>query len=373
LPAIAAREPYSDGLATEDECRAALAVCLARGWLQVIDEPALARIMDDLRVGRFMGPIYGLPPVGGVDFTTAGAAVWQSLLARHASTRQPAVFTDVVHIKTTWYFRTKTAALVQIDEAKEWDGSITIVGPSAIGPWRAQWWRWFPFGYRVDVEERRQWQVCSSGGNGCFMPDFPLHENAPERLQHVLDCHNVSFTEWLLLAAMDRDWCKSASHLPRWVADSASKQFDVTASEDECRAGLEACLRYGWLRIVDQDAVAEVASLLRGQPAIMPVPWDVRVRDEIDFTPGGAALYRMIAAEWLGPGWEDSLRVWRESYRKEHHYCETEEGLRRILQECAARGEVVRASKVVPIGPWCVYWWERFHSGCRLELQIGDP
>jgi hypothetical protein len=54
-------------------------------------------------------------------------------------------------------------------------------------------------------------------------------------------------------------------------------------------------------------------------------------------------------------------------------HCEAEEGLRGIVQECAARGEVVRASKVVPNGPCCVYWWKRFPSGYRPELEIGEP
>jgi hypothetical protein len=81
----------------------------------------------------------------------------------------------------------------------------------------------------------------------------------------------------------------------------------------------------------------------------------------------------MIAAEWLGLDWEDDLSVWNDYYREEHRYCETEEGLQGIVQEHAARGEVVRTSKLVPLGPWCVYWWERFPAGYRLELEIGEP
>jgi hypothetical protein len=34
---------------------------------RIIDEPALTNIMRELRQGGFLGPIYGLPPVGGVD------------------------------------------------------------------------------------------------------------------------------------------------------------------------------------------------------------------------------------------------------------------------------------------------------------------
>jgi hypothetical protein len=83
----------------------------------------------------------------------------------------------------------------------------------------------------------------------------------------------------------------------------------------------------------------------------------------------------MLAAEWLGPAWEDEVHVSvsKETYREEHRYCETEEGLRAVLQEYAAGDLEVRTSKVVPLGPWCVKWWRRFPHGYRLELQLGDP
>jgi hypothetical protein len=148
----------------------------------------------------------------------------------------------------------------------------------------------------------------------------------------------------------------------------------LTISEEEYRSGLEACLRYGWLRVVDQHAVGEVWSLLRNDPALLPVPGEaVSSLGVIDFSPDGAALYRMIAAEWLGPDWEDNLSVWKAYYWEEHRYCETEEGLRGIVQEHSDSGNVVRSSKVVPIGPWCVWWWERFPVGFRMELEVEDP
>ncbi len=75
LPAIAAREWYSKIRVTQEECRPALAACLVKGWLQGIDERAPTRITEELHQGRFIGPIYGLPPIGGVDFTCAGAAI----------------------------------------------------------------------------------------------------------------------------------------------------------------------------------------------------------------------------------------------------------------------------------------------------------
>jgi hypothetical protein len=125
---------------------------------------------------------------------------------------------------------------------------------------------------------------------------------------------------------------------------------------------------------VYEQAVEEVRALLRDDPAILPVPSRVeRWPGEIDFTPCGAALYRMIAAEWLGPDWEDALIVENTYYREEHRYCETLEPLEGIVADDTATENMVRASKIVPIGPWCVYWWERFPAGYRLEMQIGEP
>jgi hypothetical protein len=373
LPSAAACPDYSlVEPVREPECQAALTACLARGWLQVIDEPVLAKIVDELREGQFLGPIYGLPEVGGVDFTHAGAVLWRRL-SRHRFPNRPSPdFAEVVHSKTSRYFRTRTAALRGIEEATQWDGDITVVGPCPIGPWRAQWWRRFSKGYRIEIEERRHWQGRCGEGDGCFMPRPTCQGANPRRLQHILDCHNVTLAEWLLLATMDPACGTYASRLPRWVADSAHRSFGVTTSEDECRAGLDACLRYGWLTLA-QNAGDEVDLLLAADPATMPVAPEVRGWDEVDFTPCGATLYRMIAAEWLGSDWEDNLMVWKETYREEHRYCEATEGLQGIEQGYAASGEIIRASKVVPIGPWCVYWWERFPAGYRLELQIGEP
>jgi hypothetical protein len=403
LPRIAARGDYSLGEpATVEECRAALAACLAKGWLRVLDESALRDITAELRNAQVVGPIYPLPQVGGVDFTRPGAGLWRRLRDRllPGGTRPPFACTDVVHSRSSWYFPGRAAALAWLDDALSrgdvvsasdpspvgWRWSrrcpptrpsdvVSASDPSPVGPWRAQWWRRFPGGYRVDIERRCRFQRGCVVGTGWWLPRSPRWASNAKRLRHILDCHNVTLAEWLLLAAMDDHWVKSPTHLPRWVSESAPKAFGVAASEQECRTGLKACLQYGWLRVVDQRAVDEVEALLRDDPAMPPLSgegegwsgWGM-----IDFTPTGAALYRMIAAEYLGPDWEDDLRAWRESYREDHRYCETEEGLRAVLDDYAAAGERVRSNQVVPIGPWCVSWWEWFPAGYRMELQIGE-
>lgn len=375
LPSAAASPDYSlAGHVSEEECQTALAACLAKGWLQVIDDFTLAKIALELSEAQFVGPIYGLPSVGGVDFTHVGADLWRQLCRRcFPDTKPPFAFTDVVHCKTAHYFRTQTAALAAMAE-QDGDPATTVTGPVPIGPWRVHWWRQFPEGYRIDVEEGMQWQGRAGGGGAHCVMSHRRQGSDPQRLRHVLARHNVMLEEWLLLAAMEVDWCKSAPHLAKWVAGSADEQFGLSVSEEDCRAGLEACLRYGWLQVLDQLAINDLQVLLLDAPALLAVPSKAVCRPgEIDFTPRGATLYRMIAADWLGPDWEDALNVWNDYYREEHRYCEAEDGLRGIAREYAAAGEVIRASELVPLGPWCVYWWERFPAGYRLELKIGEP
>ncbi len=92
---------------------------------------------------------------------------------------------------------------------------------------------------------------------------------------------------------------------------------------------------------------------------------------EVDFTPAGAALYRAVSAAWRGDDWEDALRVSNGTSREEHRYCVAESGFRDIVTGYEAEGQVVRSARVVPIGPWCVSWWEQYPSGFRLELEVG--
>jgi hypothetical protein len=94
------------------------------------------------------------------------------------------------------------------------------------------------------------------------------------------------------------------------------------------------------------------------------------VRGHVDFSPAGAALYRGIAAEWLGPDWEDALDVSNTYFCEEHLYCESNDELRYAVTEHTLNGESIISSRVLPIGPWCVYWWQQFPAGYRLETQF---
>ncbi|HEV3384144.1 MAG TPA: hypothetical protein VG097_04975 [Gemmata sp.] len=403
LPERAMREDYNnDGSrVTEEECRVALINCLAKGWLQIIDETERKRIADRLQKDNVLGPIYGgLPNVGGIDFTDAGAELWDRLCQQLQPKKGMAFpYTDVVHEKSVHYFRTLEVAIAAMEEIRSWDDVIAVNGPLPIGPWRAQWWRQFPEGYRIDVEQRRQWWGRADSGNESCYLDLSKRNIDSKKLQHILNCHNVTLAEWLMMVNMEPDWNMDSDCLSEKASEFGNRVLSVTISEEQCREGLEACLRNGWLRVVDQQTTNEVRLLLKedpvhlavprtaesrpreccyqikslepGQIVLVPVPATHRL-GKIDFTPTGAELYRMISDEWLGSDWENDLSVNREYYWEVHYYCESEERLELVVQEHVVKGDVVRASRMVPIGPWCVNWWQRFPKGYRLELDLGD-
>ena len=156
-----------------------------------------------------------------------------------------------------------------------------------------------------------------------------------QRLRHVLDRHNVTFPEWILLAKMEIGPQRfERTKPPLWLAKMTERRYGEALSADGYHTALDACLRYGWLRVIDQQVVGEVHELLRNDPATLALPKTARYHPdecrlgsdpsrpgklvplpaspeqrygEIDFSPAGAALYRMISAEWLGPDWEVDL------------------------------------------------------------------
>src|SRR5207248_2028286 len=126
------------------------------------------------------------------------AELWLRLCGRCSRDARgtPFAYTDVVHDKTARYFRTRAAAVAELERVRNEGGVVSARGPSPTGPWRAQWWRRFPEGYRIDIEERRQWQGrASGGGEDCYLGRSPEKAD-PQRLRHVLDRHNVTFAEW---------------------------------------------------------------------------------------------------------------------------------------------------------------------------------
>ena len=194
LPKWAAHENYSIGVqCTAEDCQAALISCLRKDWLQVINESTLIKIADELREGKILGPVYGFPATGEVDFTTTGAELWHKINDRCFARRNSFAYHDIVHEKSACYFVSHHAAVAELETINTQDAVVAVSGPHQVGPWRAQWWRRFFEGFRLDIEERRKWQGHSSGfAESCHFTFSQPSEEDAQRLHPILNYYNVT-------------------------------------------------------------------------------------------------------------------------------------------------------------------------------------
>lgn len=361
------------GPVTLDETHNACERCFATGWLQVVDETTLAHLQAEVGRRNLLGPIYGYPTVGSVEFTAAGAEQWFSIcqqLRFATSETSSFAYCDMVHEQVSHWFLSESQAHEHVDAWKQWDDVTCFVGPRLVGPWRAQWWRRFNAGFRIDVERRMHWQGECNGGGLCHLDldslDFNIHQ-----AMRVLRRHGISLQEWLTLASLES--INARDEINRQVSRRLA-QWDVNMLDLDGDLGIEACLRNQWLQRMDGRAIESVQRMLTTDAAMLAYPFRPEAWGyELDFTPQGAEFYRALSAEIHGPDWEQSLSVHWSSYRVEHRYCATKDAAISVQTVCAESGESPIAVRVVPIGAWCVYWWQRFESGYRVELVFGEP
>lgn len=117
----------------KSDCLCALEECLRRGWLQLIDQAALARIVSDLRRTGTYGPLGGLPHLGTVDFTSEGATVWQRTCRRASTTHGGHWICSVVRQHLAHYFPSARLARRWCEE-ELWTRDRVVAGPTPIGP-----------------------------------------------------------------------------------------------------------------------------------------------------------------------------------------------------------------------------------------------
>jgi hypothetical protein len=370
LPNYAQGKHYSfDEPVSEDECAAALPGCFAKGWFRIVGEVSHREIAVTLRRDGVLGPVFGLPPVGQVDFTPQGAALWQRLVDEwwegkdrsgyHCSmTRQG---------KRALFCRNLAGAVRERDRLRHPRTSAAVSQPRPIGPWRVQWWRRYEQGYRLDIDSR----TC---GDTFFRLNRPARCRPidPARLRRVLAGRGATFGEWVILSSLDRRYGLRG---PRWVADrarAAEKMHGIAITEQECRAAQAGCLLKGWAQTVDRKALDAIHALLRADPAFMPLGSRTAGQvGEIDFTVCGAELYQAISAEYFGPCWDAEIYVERTSSWCELIFSETEEGIHKMLHPHAGPGPQILWVRTRSIGPWCSRWWQRFPGGYRVECEKG--
>jgi hypothetical protein len=134
------------------ECRQALKRCLAREWLMRVEKVHLDMIELVLKKSPAIGPIYGLPSIGDIDFTPAGARLFLTISELLIGTAPPERVYEIEHPRHLFYFPTKREAQSVVRRVRQRHENARFGEVREIGPWRVYWWREYPRGYTVELQ-----------------------------------------------------------------------------------------------------------------------------------------------------------------------------------------------------------------------------
>lgn len=121
-----------------------------RGLIVTVDRAVQRQVIAHLHERKTHGPTNGLPPLGTLDFTLPGALLYRKFLnARHDGLPRDYYWTSCVSFV---YRRDATIVYCSTDDPGDalLYTDLTPIGElEPIGPWRVQWWRLIPNGYRL--------------------------------------------------------------------------------------------------------------------------------------------------------------------------------------------------------------------------------
>lgn len=133
------------------ECRLAIESLSRRGLTTIIDRRTQADIIRFVRQLNCHGPTCGIPSIGQLDYTLAGADVWRNVL----NYERPECARDYYwHNCVSFIYRTNATVVMSYDQKWVFTeprkcGFVPVSDPEPIGPWRSQWWREIPHGFRL--------------------------------------------------------------------------------------------------------------------------------------------------------------------------------------------------------------------------------
>lgn len=159
LTKMASRESHTndDGNFSVPEFSQALEKCIRRNLLRVMTQADLDEIHERLNERPGIGPLYGLPKVGDIDFTTTGADTfssiresrradhpWSHRWAKEIDPHDPAL----THI----YAYDELTAGNQIFYGALTRQNTVIVNVQPVGQWYRYWWDGYEKGYRISMK-----------------------------------------------------------------------------------------------------------------------------------------------------------------------------------------------------------------------------
>ena len=186
-------------------------------------------------------------------------------------------------------------------------------------------------------------------------------------LRTALARQGLTFTEWVAFVEVTYR-PKPSPSMVNGIWGELRMLQDKSLSRQHAKLALHSCLQKGLLRIITEADLSEIVRVLEENRLAGPAYGLPRVGD-VDFTTTGAECYLRIMAE-IDP--EGTFIL--ESYPQltetgESLFCPTYTAAEKDASYCRSDPEVSRVSEPIPLGPWCVYWWHRFPSGYRVDIE----
>lgn len=390
---------------TEEECRRAIERCLELHLMQVSNDETLLRMFELVRKTTQIGPIYGFPRSGYLDRTEAGITICsrisRGLFERNerkgmASEYGP-VYTTVVRQQTAHYIAQRPAVDVFVSSLDLVGETITAIGIEECGPWKRKWWEPVHDGFKVVVETSnppnalfQYWRASNSaialervekvGESSCRKIELNV-----TALMDQLNRIGMTPSEWCIVRHLgDMGFCdlSFAAHLA--AQESTTGGFRV-CTYDECADALHSCVRKGWIWNHDDSACGRIN---RHLSSFGPVKLLQKIPSpnmgQFTLSLEGSDLFQSVYAAAYGDtstfdAWEVGEDVFPQGTRCAYekiierenleYYGTTKYGVSSYDGYDDAEWTVLRQSDPVPIGPWCVYWWNQFESGWKVEIE----
>lgn len=358
---------------SEGEADAAVNACFARNWIAPVDVVALQENAVRLQHRGILGPVFGMPQPGRVDFTAAGAEFFTKA--------RDDIYGNDIKSATEWscllahcghfyYLDRQEAENEHTSIARDPYSAVGVI--EETGPWMVRWWETHPRGYRFEITVScfdSSTQRPIEGGQSAGTSARPKRSPRPwDQIRGVLGEHGVDPQIWTLLAICYQGAWPKRDLLQR--AEAIWRRRTGAGEVVDWVRELDACFDKDLLLYLDATGKERIRNRLSSSKAIGPIvsPFD-DLNDSVDLTESGLRLYRMIRGSATGIAIENSITTSDCSWEiRRYWYVEASEahkGRSRYQDDAHA----FSVSEVRQIGAWCPVWWQIFERGYFFDVE----
>lgn len=373
LPQFAACPDYAlNHPVTVREVSQAVRSCLKRGLIRVISKSDLRQIKRDIANNQINGPVYGFPDVGQVDFTELGASVWKSITERAMPLRRGYAYEDAVEVKTRWTFVSRSAATRHRKRFRSPPDCASISPTVELENIRLAWWSPPLRGWTFDVTEKYQWEGFGGiGRNNWTCLDWEPKTDGIDRtrLRRQLKQCDIDDSELCVLITLAKWGAMDIKRVARHAFHLAKTALRFRIPKERQRGTIRRCLEKGL--IVEPNSVEIDRIESAAQTADPPLHSRELRQNDLELSEAGARLLVENGEALLGAAWLDGWSTSRQVFSRVRRYARDFLDIAAVFEEYSDYPEnMVKLGPIQKIGPWCLYWWNRFPSGYLVEIEL---